>query len=59
MPVDRGAQNIAHRRAVIETLERGGHDARAAQMSFRRFENAHAKHVAGQSRLFKELADDS
>jgi hypothetical protein len=31
--VERGEQNIAHQRAVIGTLERGGHDARAARMS--------------------------
>ena len=57
--VERGEQNIAHQRAVIETLERGGHDAKAAQMFLRRLESAQAKHVAERSRLFKELADDS
>ena len=57
--VERGEQNIVHQRAVIETLERGGHDATAAQMLLRRLESAQAKHVAERSRLFKELADDS
>jgi hypothetical protein len=57
--VERGGQNIAHQRAVIETLERGGHDAKAAHMFLRRLESAQGKHVAERSRLFKELADDS
>jgi hypothetical protein len=57
--VERGEQNIAHQRAVIETLERGRHDAKAAQMFLRRLESAHAKHVAERSRLFNELADGS
>ena len=57
--VERADQNIAHQRAVIETLERGGHDVKAAQMFLRRLESAQAKHVAERSRLFKELADDS
>jgi hypothetical protein len=57
--VERGEQNIVHQRSVIETLERGGHDAKAAHMFLRRLESAQAKHVAERSRLFKELADDS
>ena len=57
--VERGEQNIVHQRAVIETLERGRHDAKAAQMFLRRLESAQAKYVAERSRLFKELADDS
>ena len=48
-----------HQRAVIQTLERGGHDARAAQMFLRRLESAQVKHVVERSRLFKELANDS
>ena len=47
--VERGEQNIAHQRAVIQTLERGGHDARAAQMFLRRLESAQVKHVAERS----------
>ncbi len=57
--VERGERNIAHQRAVIATLERGGHDAKAAQMFLRRLECAQAKYVAERSRFFKELADDS
>jgi hypothetical protein len=53
--VARGEQNIAHQRAVITTLERGGHDARAAQMFLRRLESAQVRHVAERDRLGREL----
>jgi hypothetical protein len=57
----RGTRRAEHRPsgAVIETLERGGHDAKAAQMFLRRLESAQAKHVAERNRLFKKLADGS
>jgi hypothetical protein len=55
----RGERSIAHQRDVIETLERGGHDAKAAQMFLRRLESAQARHIADRNRLFKELADRS
>ena len=53
--VGRGEQNIAHQRGVISTLERGGHDARAAQMFLRRLESAQVRHVAERDRLGREL----
>jgi len=55
--VARGEQNIAHQRAVIATLERGGHDARAAQMFLRRLESAQARHVAERDGLTTERKD--
>jgi hypothetical protein len=53
--MERGEQNIAHQRAVIKTLERGGHDAKAAQMFLRRLESAQARHVAERDQLGREL----
>ena len=57
--VERGAQNIAHQREMVGTLERGGHDATAAKMFLRRLESWQVRHIADRNRLFKELADDS
>ena len=51
------AENIAFQRDMIEKLERGGHDVRAAGMFLRRLEAAHAKHATERDRLFKELAN--
>ena len=53
--LQRGEQNIAHQRAVIQTLERGGHDARAAHMFLRRLESDQVRHVAERDRLGREL----
>jgi hypothetical protein len=53
--VARGELNIAHQRAVIQTLERGGHDARAAHMFLRRLESDQVRHVAERDRLGREL----
>jgi hypothetical protein len=44
---------------MIATLDRSGHDVRAAKMFLRRLEATHAKHVADRDRLFKELANRS
>jgi hypothetical protein len=55
--VARGEQNIAHQHAVIATLERGGHDVRAAQMFLRRLESAQARHVAERDGLATERKD--
>lgn len=53
------AENIAFQREMVEKLNGGGHDARAAGIFLRRLEAAHAKHVAERDRLFKELANYS
>jgi len=55
--VQRLEENIAFQGRMIATLDRGGHDVRAAKMFLRRLEAAHAKHVAERDRLFKKLAD--
>ena len=57
--VGRLEKNIVFQRQMIATLDRGGHDVRAAKMFLRRLETAHAKHVADRDRLFKELANRS
>jgi len=58
--VQRMEENIAFQRRMIATLDRGGHDVRAAKMFLRRLEAKHAKHakhVADRDRLFKQLAN--
>ena len=57
--VQRGDQNIAFQRRMIATLDRGGHDVKAARMFLRRLEAKHAQHIADRDRLFKQLADRS
>jgi ribosomal 50S subunit-associated protein YjgA (DUF615 family) len=50
-------QNIVFQRQMIATLDRGGHDVKAARMFLRRLEAKHARHVADRDRLFKLLAN--
>jgi hypothetical protein len=57
--VQRTEENIVFQRRMIATLDRGGHDVRAARMFLRRLEAKQAKHVADRDRLFKELANRS
>ena len=52
-------ESIAFQRKMIATLDRGGHDVRAAKMFLTRLEATHARHVADRDRLFKELANHS
>jgi uncharacterized coiled-coil protein SlyX len=56
--VQRLEENIAFQRKMIATLDRGGHDVRAARMFLRRLEAKQAKHVADRDRLL-ELAKRS
>ena len=42
---------------MIATLDRGGHDVKAAKMFLRQLEAKHAKHVADRDLLFKWLAN--
>ena len=46
--VQRVEENIAFQRQMIATLERGGHDAKAAKMFLERLEALRAKHVASR-----------
>jgi len=55
--VQRMEENILFQRQMIATLDRGGHDPKAARMFLRRLEAKQAKHVADRDRLFKELAN--
>ena len=57
--LQRMQENIAFQGRMIATLDRGGHDTRAAKMFLRRLQATHAKHVADRDRLFKELANRS
>jgi hypothetical protein len=57
--LQRMQENIAFQGRMIATLDRGGHDTRAAKMFLRRLEATHARHVADRDRLFKELANRS
>jgi len=57
--LQRVEENIAFQGRMIETLDRGGHDVKAAKMFLRRLEATQAKHVADRDRLSKELAKRS
>jgi hypothetical protein len=57
--MQRVEENIVFQREMIATLERGGHDAKAAKMFLKRLKATHAKHLADRDRLFKELANCS
>jgi hypothetical protein len=55
--VQRMEENIVFQRQMIATLDRGGHDVKAAKMFLKRLEAKHEKHVADRDRLFKELTN--
>jgi hypothetical protein len=57
--VQRMEENIAFQGRMIATLDRGGHDVKAAKMFLRQLEAKHTRHVADRDRLFKQLADRS
>jgi hypothetical protein len=53
----RGQENIVFQRQMVATLDRGGHDVKAARMFLRRLEAKKAKHIADWDRLLKLLAN--
>ena len=53
--LQRMEENVAFQGRMIATLDRGGHDVKAAKMFLRWLEATHAKHVADRDRLSKEL----
>ena len=55
--LQRMEENIAFQGRMIATLDRGGHDVKAATMLLRRLEAKQEKHFADRDRLFKELAN--
>jgi hypothetical protein len=55
--MQRVEENIVFQRQMIATLDRAGHDVKAAKMFLRRLEAKQAKHVADRDRLFKELTN--
>ena len=54
--MQRAGESIVFQRQMIATLERGGHDAKAARMFLKWLEAQQAKLVAERDRLFKLLA---
>jgi hypothetical protein len=48
-------RNLAHRRAMIEELERGGHDVRGERVVLLELENTRQLYVNDRERLLKEL----
>jgi hypothetical protein len=57
--VQRMGENIAFQGRMIATLDRGGHDVKAAKMFLRQLEAKRARHLVDRDRLFKELANCS
>ena len=55
--MQRVEENIVFQRQMIATLERGGHDAKAAKLFLKWVEAQQAKLVAERDRLFKLLAN--
>jgi hypothetical protein len=55
--LQRMAENIAFQGRMIATLDRGGHDVKAAKMFLRQLEAKRDRHVADRDRLFKQLAN--
>lgn len=54
--VMQGAGSIDRQRAVIASLEAGGHDSAAARQLLKTFEASQAMHIADVTRLEGELA---
>ena len=57
--MQRTEENIAFQGRMIATLDRGGHDVKAAKLFLRQLEAKYAKHVADRDRLFKQLRNRS
>ena len=55
--MQRLGENIAFQGRMITTLDRGGHDVRAAKMFLRRLESQQARLIADRDRLFENLTD--
>jgi hypothetical protein len=49
--VQRVEENIAFQRKMIATLDRGGHDVKAARMFLKRLESQRARHIADRNQL--------
>ena len=52
--MQRMEENIAFQGRMIATLDRGGHDVKAAKMFLRQLEAKHARYLADRDRLFLE-----
>jgi hypothetical protein len=53
--VSEGIRHAMRQRALVERLERGGHDIREANSLLRRFEDTLELHVRDRDRLRNEL----
>ena len=57
--VEQGERHLARQRRLIASLERDGHDAKAAYALLATFENSQALHVFDRDRLRREWAQAS
>jgi len=55
--LQRMEENIAFQGRMIATLDRGGHDVKAAKLFLKQLEAKHARHVADRDRLCKQVAN--
>jgi hypothetical protein len=55
--VERGEQNITGQHAMVRSLERGGHDARAANLFLRWLLGVQARYLQERDLLRKELGE--
>jgi hypothetical protein len=53
--VRRGEQNIADQRSMVETLKRGGHDGKAANLFLRWLLGLQTRNLKERDRLLEEL----
>ena len=56
--VEHAEHNIAQQRSMIETLERGGHDTRAANLFLRWLMAVQARALKERDRLLNELSQN-
>ena len=53
-----GARHIERQKAIIQELERDGHDTAQAQQTLQQMEELHKIYLSEKDRLLKELAQD-
>ena len=53
-----GARHIERQKAIIQELERDGHDAAQAQQTLQQMEELQKIYLSEKDRLIKELAQD-
>ena len=53
-----GIRHIERQKAIIQELERDGHDTAQAQQTLQQMEELQKIYLSGKDRLLKELAQD-